>query len=489
MESFEGREVEIEYMEQPVPLARDIFRQSRVTQETIERTVDILKGYLQTILEYGLQASEIDAAAVSNIISEAKNHHVILNRLQIATGIPFKALDDGDMSQIVFHNIKSRQLEATFVNAGNTLAIHVGPGNTRALLLKDGNITRSSTYRIGTHRTAEALHKTYATSDEYLQVIRGHCEGHINMIKYDFRKERIDHIILIGAEIQLISRHINDETAFQENIGKYSNFIQFVSELNEEERISRFNLDYHCQEAFLPALQINYSLLHAFEIERYWIPSTEFEKSLLIDLRTIEKSRETLSSEMLHSSRLLAKKYQADPYHYEQVLKLAVSLFEQTRELHGMTQFELQLLKVAAIVHEIGGYISPKMHHKHSFYLISNSEIFGLNEHELKIVALVARYHRHSPPKRSHKEYISLTRENQVLVSKLSALLRVSDALDSAQQHKVKRITVKHSNDRLTIYLEGAQNTEVEKIALKRKGDLFEQLFGLDLHLDHNNNL
>ena len=68
-------------------------------------------------------------------------------------------------------------------------------------------------------------------------------------------------------------------------------------------------------------------------------------------------------------------------------------------------------------------------HHKHSYYLIANSEIFGLNRDEIEMVAQIARYHRRSGPKPSHLEYMSLPRESRVVVNKLAAILRVADAL------------------------------------------------------------
>ena len=93
------------------------------------------------------------------------------------------------------------------------------------------------------------------------------------------------------------------------------------------------------------------------------------------------------------------------------------------------------LLHVAALLHEIGGYVSNRSHHKHSYYLIANSEIFGLNREETVLAALVARYHRRSGPKSSHAEYMSLPRESRVLVNKLAAILRVADALARGHVH------------------------------------------------------
>ena len=72
-------------------------------------------------------------------------------------------------------------------------------------------------------------------------------------------------------------------------------------------------------------------------------------------------------------------------------------------------------------LHEIGGFVSSRAHHKHSEYLIANSEIFGLNRNEIVVVSQIARYHRRSVPRSSHPSYMALTRESRIVVNKLAA--------------------------------------------------------------------
>jgi len=284
--------------------------------------------------------------------------------------------------------------------------------------------------------------------------------------------------------VQQVAKKLSKGKSLETGLQKYEKFLLKSAELTEQERMNAFGLDVHSEDAFLPALQINYSLLYAFDIEKYWIPKTEYEKGLLVGLGVDEKQDLLLEDEILHASRLFAEKYQADPVHFEQVRKLAIQLFEQTKEIHGLGAWEMMLLKVAAIIHEVGGYVSPRMHHKHSYYLIKNSEIFGLDDRNLDIVAHVARYHRQSTPRSSHKDYSSLSSEDQILISKLSALLRVADALDVAQQQRIQSLSCKKKKDQLKLIVEGPVDLALEKISLKNKGNLFEELFGLYLQLE-----
>ena len=124
---------------------------------------------------------------------------------------------------------------------------------------------------------------------------------------------------------------------------------------------------------------------------------------------------------VVHSAMAVAAKYRADLEHARTVAELCVCLFEQLQTEHGLRPREGLLLRVAALLHEVGGVVSNRAHHKHSYYLIVNAEIFGLTRDEITIVAHVARYHRRGVPKPSHVEYMMLPRKTRVVINKLAA--------------------------------------------------------------------
>ena len=142
------------------------------------------------------------------------------------------------------------------------------------------------------------------------------------------------------------------------------------------------------------------------------------------------------------------------------------------------------LLEVAAILHECGGYISPRAHHKHSQYLIQNSEIFGLARPDVMVVSLIARYHRRSGPRLRHASYRSLSQEDRLRVAKLAAILRVADALERAHSQRVRDFAVRIEKDKLRLTLTGVADAAVERLAMQSKGDLFHDVFGLRVTLN-----
>src|SRR5262249_14478881 len=126
----------------------------------------------------------------------------------------------------------------------------------------------------------------------------------------------------------------------------------------------------------------------------------------------------------------LAERCNYWPEHSQQVARLAVALFDQTRGIHGMTDREREWLEYASILHDIGVHISYERHHKHSYYLIRNGDLRGFEPDEIEKIALIARYHRQAAPKRDHDGFGDLKRRARKKVRALAAMLRLAERLD-----------------------------------------------------------
>ena len=131
-----------------------------------------------------------------------------------------------------------------------------------------------------------------------------------------------------------------------------------------------------------------------------------------------------------------------------------------------------------------GDYVRYDGHHKHSYYLIANSEIFGLNRDEIAIVAHIARYHRRSGPKPSHVEYLVLPRESRIVINKLAAILRVGDALCRKRGHPLAGVRFERNGDEMTVLVSGGGDLDLERRALAVKGDMFEDVYGMSLRIE-----
>lgn len=167
--------------------------------------------------------------------------------------------------------------------------------------------------------------------------------------------------------------------------------------------------------------------------------------------------------------------------HSSQVTRLAMRLFDELKELHGLGAEERFWLQCAGILHDIGWIEGQKGHHKTSLRIILAEQHLPFDERERNIIGSIARYHRRKLPNKGHRHFAALRRDERQKVKALSAILRVADGLDFTQQSLVKDITSEVSSEQVIVNCVVSGEAENEQKRAMKKGDLFEKVFNRDL--------
>jgi exopolyphosphatase/guanosine-5'-triphosphate,3'-diphosphate pyrophosphatase len=194
-----------------------------------------------------------------------------------------------------------------------------------------------------------------------------------------------------------------------------------------------------------------------------------------------QAGRADFEAQVLASAEALGRRYRYDADHGHHVMRLATALFDALVDEHGLGARERLLLRVAALLHDIGIFVSLRAHHKHSQYLLAVSQIFGLSDDDLGLVSNVARYHRRGLPQRSHLPYIALDRQDRMIVSKLAAILRLANALDAEHLQKVHDARLERGEDDWVLALHGTGDLTMERMATQARADMFGEVFGRQL--------
>jgi exopolyphosphatase/guanosine-5'-triphosphate,3'-diphosphate pyrophosphatase len=180
----------------------------------------------------------------------------------------------------------------------------------------------------------------------------------------------------------------------------------------------------------------------------------------------------------------LAERCNYWPEHAHQIARLAVSLFDQTRAVHGLTDKEREWLEYAALLHDIGVHISYERHHKHSYYLITNGQLRGFEPEEIEIIALVARYHRRVPPKRRHVGYAELRKQSRNTVRTLAAILRLAENLDRSHAQTISGVALHDRGDDALLQLRTTGDAELELWAATRHAAPLEHVLGKPVRVE-----
>lgn len=182
-------------------------------------------------------------------------------------------------------------------------------------------------------------------------------------------------------------------------------------------------------------------------------------------------------SDLRNKALELAEVCDYEKEHAQQVTKLALCLFDRMKALHGLGEQERKLLEAAAILHDIGWIHGQKKHHKASLEIIIRSEKLPLSRRELFMVVLIARYHRKSLPKNSHKYYSQLDDQEKLAVRKLASFLRFADGLDRSHQSSIERIDCQVLEKQLMLKFKTRKFFLEDVRTAKDKSDLLEKVF------------
>jgi exopolyphosphatase/guanosine-5'-triphosphate,3'-diphosphate pyrophosphatase len=170
--------------------------------------------------------------------------------------------------------------------------------------------------------------------------------------------------------------------------------------------------------------------------------------------------------------------------HAQQVARLALNIFDQTRGVHGLSDREREWLEYGALLHDIGVHISYERHHRHSYYLIKNGDLRGFDPLEIEVIALIARYHRQATPKKSHDGYGDLRGGLRKVVKVLSAMVRLAEGLDRSHAQSLEGIDLYPRGDDYLARLRATGDAELELWAAHRHVAPFEAILGKPIRFE-----
>jgi exopolyphosphatase/guanosine-5'-triphosphate,3'-diphosphate pyrophosphatase len=252
-----------------------------------------------------------------------------------------------------------------------------------------------------------------------------------------------------------------------------------LAPFSPDELVKQYRLTYQEAETVVPALMAFAQLAKVFSVDSILVPKSSLRYGLLQEAATGGLWTREFADQVVHSAVALGTKYAFDERHARQVADLSLRFYRELQPEHMLPpRCELQL-HVAALLHEIGLFVNNRSHHKHSMYLIMNSDLFGLSHHDMLMIAMVARYHRRATPQAYHEGFATLSRDARLAVSKMAAILRVADALDRNHMQQVRDVSCSREGGQFIVGVRDVEDLTLERLALKEKGSMFEEVYGL----------
>ncbi len=452
---------------------------------------------VRTLTRFKAIADSLDAsvrAVATSAVREALNQEEFLRRVRTETGIKIETASGVEEARLIYLGI----LQALPVFPKKILMVDIGGGSTEFLVGHKRRILYSNSLKIGAVRLSQRFFKDGKTSQRSVRDCREYVAGMLNPIVREVKKHDFEMVVGASGTITSIARMIgrmreeDDEISINNFVFTRDELLKIVDTVlsaeNASERLSIAGLDRGRADIIPAGAIILEQIFKESKIKSLTVSEFALREGIVLD--TIEKERNRGGGDHLHDIRYgsvqhLARTFHDEQSHAKHVAKLALRIFDQTKILHKLGGIERGYLEAAALLHEIGLFVSHSQHHRHSYYLIRNAELLGFTENEKEIIANIARYHRKSHPKMKHDGFRKLSAEDQQAVTRLAAILRIADGLDRTHSSRVKDILCRKSRGHLSFRLkrQGRAKLDLEVWGADRKKELLEETFRVKLRI------
>jgi len=477
-----------------VRLGEDEFETHRMTPAAIERGALVCARFADVARGFG--AEEILAFATS-AVREAENQQEFIDRVRHEAKLDVRVVSGPEEARLIYLGVVS----GTDLGDRRALFIDIGGGSTELILGDAQNYFLLDSLKLGAIRLANRFLRSEQgplPADRF-QKMKAYIRGVASHVIRRFADYGFDAVYGSAGTItnlaEVTARRLGDSpTSLRNYVIRVSDLHETVEMLRRmplEERRKTPGLDPDRADIVLGGAAVLMAILEDVRAERLTISDRGMRHGILVDaLMREEAARATYESVpiRLRSILQLARACKFDEEHARHIVFLSLTLFDQLRRLgfHPYGPRERELLEYAALVHDIGCFLSHTNHQRHAYYLVRHSDLLGFNDTEIDIVANVAYYHRKAIPKKKHENLKALTRQGRKLVSVLAAILRVAEGLDRSHLALVKdiRLSPAHNPDRLILTLVSEADCQLEIWGVQTNRDLFETVFGLPLVLN-----
>jgi exopolyphosphatase/guanosine-5'-triphosphate,3'-diphosphate pyrophosphatase len=465
-------------------LGTSVFSGGRISEEAAALVASVLRRMADAYSK--LEVVGVRAVATS-AVRDASNRAEFIARASEAAGVPVEIVSGPEEARLIHLGVQSRWPHPKH----NVLVIDVGGGSAEFIVSERGEMREGVSRPLGAVRLTEVFLQSDPPAQDQL-----HRLVHFIDDKFEPAWRRIsgftfDRVIGTSATAAAIVSAVNevprsDRDAADRLRARTSQVRELYRDLSARNLAKRKKLPGigpRRAEIIVAGAAVFARVLERLKASGIYYSVAGVRDGIIADLaaRGVGSELSRLNPQQRRVADVMCKKYSADVRNARYVAERAAELFDNLQPLHKLTPGHGKLLEAAAYLHNTGHFISDTGHHKHSAYIVSNSDMPGYTDTERLLVSMLCRYHRKSLPAQRHEPFGSLDADSKRVVTLLTPLLRLAIGLDSSKEQKVHSVECQLSGAGATLALRGTGDFDLELWAAEQAAQLFRQVYDVPL--------
>jgi exopolyphosphatase / guanosine-5'-triphosphate,3'-diphosphate pyrophosphatase len=464
-----------------VRLGEGVFHTGALDPAAMEQTVRVLRRFQKAAQAHG--ANEVRVVATS-ALRDADNGDAFVQWVHAALGWRVEVVSGVEEGRLIHLGVMAN----TRIGAGRVLLIDLGGGSCELIVSFKGQIEHIYSLPLGAVRLTREFLKHDPPTETELDQMRSYIGEEVGRVRRELTEHKINLTIATSgtpaalSELWAAGQESSTSTVPRAGLLRLTNKL---STFNVERRRALKGIGPRRAEIIIAGAQVFAELFTELELTSFRYLPYGLRDGILAQMATDEQDiglRKQLESERQNSILNLASHYHVDMRFCTRVADHAQRLFKLLSPVHHLPPEYASLLHAAAMLHEVGSFISRAGRRRHAYYILAHSELLGFTLPQRRTIAAIARYVGKSKMTPDAPPVSALTPGDRLLVPRAVLLLRLARAVEQGRRGAVLnlRAKIEAGSAHLTLVTK-ATGAELELWALERESNYFREVFGCEL--------
>lgn len=466
-------------------LGESVFRTGALDPHAMEHTIAVLRRFHRAAQSHGVDLVRVVATSA---LRDARNSRAFIDWVRAATGWRVEVISGLEEGRLIHFGV----ISGTRIGISRLLLIDLGGGSCELTLSVDGQIRQMFSLPVGAVRlTQEFLHHDPPKKKE-LTRLREFIAEELSRVERRIAAAHVQIAIATSGTAAALASVVmaRRKAADHRKTGLVSRrAVQaLAAELQGyslEQRVALPGIGPRRAEIIIAGATVFAELMNrgisAFRYSPLGLRDGLLAQ-MVADYGHGAQAWKQIESERWNALVSAGKHYGADLKYAIRVRELALQLFAGLRKVHQLPPEYQEWLGAAAMLHEVGSYINRTGRHRHTHYIISNSELFGYTVEQRRLIAAIARYMGKSRPAPTDRALKPLNPAERSLVPKMVVLLRLARALEHGRRGAVAQVRANVDGSSVRLRLATRRGgADLESWALQKERSYFRNVFGREL--------
>lgn len=474
---------EIDHIRHGIDMGTESYSTGKLSPARVEELCRILCEFSDIMKAYQVSAY---AAYGTSAIRESENTAILLNQIEVRTGIHIEVLSNSEQRFLDYKSVASKGDSFRKIIEEKTAILDIGGGSIQLSLFDKDTLVSTQNLRLGVLRLQDYLNRFSVKSSQTEELINEMAMARLDTYKKLYLKDKeIRNLIVVDDYLTpwaLRKRGKEEGRTFLDR-EEFDRIYDVLRSRNPAEIASYMDIsEERVPLLFICAVLIKY-IGEMMGIEQIWLPGVTLCDGIAYEYAEkikMLKGEHDFEEDIIACAVNISKRYMGSRKRSEVLEQFTTTIFDSMKRVHGLGKRERLYLRLAAILHDCGKYISLVNIGETSYQIVMATEIIGLSHQEREIVANVVRFNHSKFVYDGPETDMDLSRESFLIVAKLTAILRLANSLDRSHKQKLKNLKVVLKENQLILAVDTQEDMTLEKGFFEANGDFFKEVFSVE---------